>query len=720
MDASKQHRGLVFVTAFESLLKLLIFLLVGAYVTFYLFDGTTDLYEQIAELPQFEQLTQLNGLEATTSWLFTILLSFLAIFLLPRQFQMAVVENEAVEQIRPAIWLFPLYLLLFNVFVIFIAWAGVLTFGEMVNADYYLLFLPLGQENWWLAVLAFFGGLSAVISMVVVATVALSTMISNNLIIPYGFLDRFSAGESVINAVWIKRIRRWSIVLIVLAAYGFYGSFSTRAPLYKIGLMAFVIIAQLAPAFFGGLYWNRGSGRGAIAGMLVGMLVVGYTLILPFTLEAFSDATYLMEQGPAGVYSLRPHALLGLDYLTPPAHACWWSLLANSLTYLSVSLGFEGHYRERNYAELFVDGRLLNELQDRVRVWKGEAKVANIKEVLYKFLGIRPTEEAMARFFERYQLPTDSQQADARLINYAEKLLTGSIGSASARILVDSVVKEEKITLPEVLEILKESKENIQINKALQEQSTALQTLTDQLRTANTNLRLKDQQKDDFLDTVAHELKTPITGIRAATELLMDDLEEMPAKLRNNFLTNILQDTDRLARLINNILDFEKLSNGRDSLHLAVHNFEDTLNKACQSIEQLAAQKQVRLIRPKTKNLTARYDEDRILQVLTNLLSNALKFCSAQTGQITLNYYLEEDYLHVQIADNGSGIPAKDLPYVFQKFYQSDNQTTIKPMGNGLGLAICKHIVERHQGTIALENRAEGGVLATFTLPVII
>lgn len=718
MDASERHRGLVFSIAFESLLKLFVFLLAGIYVTFYLFDGTTAIYEQMQVLPHFEQITQLQGMEAGFNWMFTILLSFLAIFLLPRQFQMAVVENEDPEQIKTAIWLFPLYLLLFNLFVIFIAWGGTLRLGNTANPDYYILSLPLQTGNWGLALLVFIGGLSAVISMVVVATVALSTMISNNLIIPYGFIERFSAGYPTINAIVIKRIRRISILLIVLAAYAFYVTFSARAPLYAIGLIAFVIIAQLAPAFFFGLYWNRGTAKGVIAGMLVGLLVVGYTLIIPFTLEAFSDASVLINEGPFGWAWLRPQALLGLDYLSPPAHAFFWSMFANGLTYLVVSLVVEGHYRERNYAEMFVGGRLMNQLQDNALVWKGEARVSNIKEVLYKFLGIGKTEEALATFFDRYELPSNTKDADARLINYAETLLTGSIGSASARILVASVVKEDEIALPELLEILNESRQNIQINKALKEQSSALQTLTNQLTAANDALKIKDQQKDDFLDTVAHELKTPITGIRAATELLIDDLEEMPPDLQSNFLNNILQDTDRLARLINNILDFEKLSNGRDILHLAVHNFGDTLNKALSSIQQIAAKKQIEIQQKNNSKISVQYDEDRILQVLTNILSNAIKFCPPTGGCIEVDYYIKEHFLQVTIADNGKGISEEDIDYVFQKFYQSNNQTTIKPIGSGLGLAICKHIIAGHKGDIQLENRTTGGVQVTFSLPI--
>lgn len=717
MDASEQHRGLVFSIAFESLIKLFIFLVIGLYVTFYLFDGTTDMYAQMSRLPQFERITQLQGMESGFNWLFTILLSFLAIFLLPRQFQMAVVENEDSEHIKTAIWLFPLYLLLFNIFVVFIAWGGTLKLGDQVNPDYYILFLPLKEGHWGLALLVFIGGLSAIISMVVVATVALSTMISNNLIIPYGFIDRFSAGRPKENARLIKRIRRVSILLIVLAAYIFYITFTTRTSLYSLGLIAFVMIAQLAPAFFFGLYWNRGLSKGAITGMLVGVSIVGYSLIFPFTLAAFSDASNLMANGPYGLSWLRPHALFGLDYLSPPAHAFFWSLFANGLTYVVVSLMVEGHYRERNYAERFVDGSLLGKLQDKALIWKGEAKVVNIKEVLYKFLGVPKTEEALALFFERYELPTTTEEADARLINYAEKLLTGSIGSASARILVANVVKEYELTLPELLEILHESKQTIQNNKALKEQSMALQVLTDQLTKANNSLRIKDQQKDDFLDTVAHELKTPITGIRAATEILIDDLEEMPVALQSNFLTNILNDSDRLARLINNILDFEKLSNGREKLHLAQHDFGQTLTTAFSSVQQIAAKKHIQLIRKTTSSIAYHYDEDRILQVLTNILSNALKFCPVTGGQIEVDYYIKEHFLYVTVADNGNGIAEEDIEYVFQKFYQSTQQTTLKPIGSGLGLAICKHIIERHRGHIQLENQTTGGVRVTFTLP---
>ena len=281
-DASEKHKGIVMSVAFESILKLVFFLFVGIYVTYILFDGTEDIYGKMSQAENFNSLTTISGFEEGFNWLYTIMLSFMAIFLLPRQFQVSVVENVREKHLKNAIWMFPLYLLLFNVFVIFIAWAGNITIGNVEQAEYYALLLPLQNGNTFLSVLVFLGGFSAVISMVVVATLALSTMVSNNLVIPYGFLDYFIKSHPERNAKYIKNIRRISIFLIIISAYAFYVNFSFELSLYSIGLMAFVIIAQLAPSFFIGLFWNRGSSSATIIGIIAGVAVVFYTLILPF------------------------------------------------------------------------------------------------------------------------------------------------------------------------------------------------------------------------------------------------------------------------------------------------------------------------------------------------------------------------------------------------------------------------------------------------------
>ena len=715
-DASEKHKGIVVSVAFESVLKLVFFLIIGVYVTFYLFNGTQDIFDKMTLTQNFEKLTKIPNLETGFDWFFMMMLSFTAIFLLPRQFQISVIENTREKHLKKAIWLFPLYLLLFNVFVIFIAWGGKLTFGNSVNAEYFTLLLPKQNNNEFLMLLVFLGGFSAIISMVVVSTLALSTMVSNNLVIPYGFLDKFIKSHPERNSKYIKNIRRVSIFSIIILAYGFYHNFSIELSLFSIGLISFVIVAQLAPAFFIGLFWNRGSAKAATFGIIIGFLITTYTLILPFTIEAFTGSKDFTIHGFLNISALKPYALFGIDFLSPPAHAFFWSLSINTICYLIISLIFKGNYRERNYAEMFVDSKNYATLQDGALVWKGEAYVADIKNVLKKFLGEKRTARALSIFFTKYKLPQDIQLADARLINFSEKLLTGSIGSASAKILIASVVKEEEISLIEVLKILEESKEANAVNKMLQDKSKELSNLASQLKKANKDLIEKDLQKDAFLDTVAHELKTPITGIRAATELIMDD-EEMPAEIKEQFLKNILQDSDRLSRLIFNILDFEKLSTDREDLEKQKHNIKTTILKAINTIHQIAVNKGVIIKFNNKENVELYFDEDRILQVLTNLLSNSIKFCQSGIGEIIVYYKVIDNFVHIFIKDNGKKIPEEDLAHIFDKFYQSKNQNTIKPKGSGLGLAISKTIVEKHRGKIWAINNQINGVTLVFKLP---
>ena len=418
-----------------------------------------------------------------------------------------------------------------------------------------------------------------------------------------------------------------------------------------------------------------------------------------------------------GIPALKPYALFGIDFLSPPAHAFFWSMTFNMMSYLVFSLISKGNYRERNYAEMFVDSRNFSTLQDSALVWKGEAFVSDIKSVLVRFLGEKRATRALTIFFTKYKLPQDTQLADARLINFSEKLLTGSIGSASAKILIASVVKEEQISLVEVLKILEESKENIVSNKILLEKSKELTQLSSKLKDANEELISKDKQKDEFLDTVAHELKTPITGIRAATELLMDEEDDMPKEIKAQFLKNILQDSDRLGRLIHNILDFEKLETGRLHLDMQYRDIQKTITKAIRSISQIAAKKEVQIINKNTHAFKTNYDEDRILQVLTNLLSNAIKFSEPKKGIIEVDFKLGNEFVEISVSDNGKGIPEEDHQYIFDKFYQSQDQNTRKPEGSGLGLAITKQIVEKHNGKIWAKKGIKKGAILVFTIP---
>jgi Na+/proline symporter/signal transduction histidine kinase len=716
-DASTKNKGIMATVAFESALKLLFFLILGVYVTFYLFEGTSDIYESIKTTDNFSKLIGVGGFENGIEWFLLIVLSFFAIFLLPRQFQVSVVENNREKHLKKAIWLFPLYLLLFNLFVIFIAWGGKLTFGDSVNSDYYSLLLPLANGDEVMALLVFLGGFSAVISMVVVSTIALANMVSNNLVIPYGFLDKFAKNNPSKNVLYIKSIRRIAIFSIILVSYFFYSNFSVQISLYSIGLISFVIIALLAPSFFIGLFWKRGSSKGTIVGIIVGFSIICYTLIIPFVLKSGNVNSAFVENGLFGIELLRPYQLFGVDFLSPATHAFFWSFLFNTMSFLWVSVSGIGNYRERNYAEMFINDKEFANLPDSAYVWKGEAYVKDIKRVLVRFLGEARTERALTIFFKKYSLSPETTLADARLVNFSEKLLNGIIGGSSAKILIASVIKEEEISLPEVLKILEESKKTLAHNKLLNEQSKELSKLASQLTDANQQLVVKDQQKDEFLDAVAHEIKTPMTGIKGAAELLVEEGEEMPVEIREQFLKNILQDTNRLTRMVQNILDFEKLAEQREQLKLKRLNFKFTLQQAVKSISQLANKKNTRVEINTHRDAYAFYDEDRMLQVLTNIFSNAIKFSDELDGEILVLYKISKKYLVISISDNGKGVPEEDLPYVFDKFYQSKNQNIIKREGSGLGLAISKRIVERHNGTIRVKNEVNYGANFIIKIP---
>ena len=718
LDASKRRKGVLFSVAFESILKLVFFLIVGVYVSFFVFDGTQDIYNQANEEFNLAALSSVGGISGGLNWYFTIVLSFLAIFLLPRQFQVSVVEFSDRSQLKKAIWVFPLYLLLFNVFVIFIAWGGMLLLGnKTVNPDYFSLLIPLHTGQNWLAVLVFLGGFSAVISMVVVSTLALSTMLSNNLIIPYGFIKKFNKNQSVKNEKYIKNIRRFSIFSLILIAYLLYLFFDPDVSLFSIGLISFLIIVQLAPSFFLGMYWNRGSSLGTKAGIIAGLFICLYSYVLPFFASVIFNNPSFENLGPWGIEFLRPYQLFGLDALNPTTHALFWSLLVNTFLYASISVSFKGNYRERNYGEMFVNSEQVVAMRETAFVWKGEAYVSDIQQLLIRFIGEQRAEKALRIFRKRYAVKPDEKLADARFINFAERLLTGAVGSASAKILIGNVAKEKPVSLVEVLQILEENKETISTNKSLAAQSEKLIQLTQKLKQANEELKIQDQLKDDFLDTVAHELKTPVTSIQASSEVLADG-EDMPFQLRKQFIENILNDTERLAVLINDILDLEKLASGRDNLNLANNNFVKTVTKAIQGVQNIADKKKVSLqLKTEFTSIEAEYDHDKMMQVLTNLLSNALKFVNSETGIIQLQITSKKENIICEVSDNGKGIPNEDLPHIFKKFYQSKNQNLKKQKGSGFGLAICKKIIELHNGNISAKANLKQGASIHIEFP---
>lgn len=703
VDASEKRLGIISAVAVESFLKLIFFIILGVFVVYGVFNGFDDIYEQASKLPDFTQKNTFNGLEGAFNWFLMCMLSMTAIFLLPRQFHTTIIENRTEKHLKTAIWLFPLYLLLMNFFVFPIAWGGkILFFGENVNPEFYSILIPQKFGNMLIAGMVFLGGLSACISMIIISSISLSVMLSNNIIIPYGWLNSLKTETEYANNRTIVNIRKFSIFSLILLGFVFYKYLISSATLFSVGLTAFVLIAQLAPAFFGAIFWRRGSYSGAVTGIIAGVLICYFNLILP----NYFETTY---QNSA-VFNF-----FKLAYLSPVASAFFWSLLVNGGLFMIISSFVAGNYRERNFAELYVDINDYIQHHENAYIWKGTANISDITNILTRFLGEKKTRQALKIFNLKYNISDENDSADSRFIKFSENLLSGRIGTASAKILIEGVTKEDKITLPEVLKILEESKENISMNKQLTEHSQQLRKLSEELQNANETLVIKDKQKDDFLDSVAHELRTPITAIRATSELLLDD-DEMPAEIKKDFLGNIISESDRLAEIINDILFLDKLEAGTTPLNLAEKNITETYHKALKPLLQLFEQKhlhhsEVNLL----QHEIFEFDEMKMIQVFQNILGNALKFANEQ-GMIQTKFQEKDGMLKISIFNTGKTIPTEDLQYVFEKFYQSKNQNLRKPLGSGLGLAICKRIISAHGGNIEAKNK-EIGVTFEIFLP---
>ena len=711
VDASEKRLGIISAIALESFLKLFFIIILGLFVIYFAFDGFSDTYQKASKFPDFKAKNTFNGIEGAMNWMILCMISGTAICILPRQFHTAIIENRQEKHIKTAIWFFPLYLLIFTIFIFPIAWGGRLIFeGQNVNPEFYSILIPQHFNNTLITVLVFLGGLSSCISMIIISAITLSIMVSNNLIIPYGLLGKFKSENEVRNTRNITNIRKFSIFGLVILAFCFYKYFILKTSLDSVGLISFVIIAQLAPAFFGALFWRRGSYKGAVIGLLAGLAICYFGLIIP---QYYFSYTSELKGVLRDMYNA--FQFFDIYFLTRIPEIFFWSILVNTGLFTILSVSMKGNYRERNFAELYVDIDKYIQNHENAFIWRGTAYVSDIKNILERFLGKKKTEQAMRIFNIKYNIDSQTETADSRFIKFSENLLAGRIGTASAKILIEGVTKEDKISLKEVLNILEESKENITLNKKLIEKSEELKQLSNDLSSANENLIIKDRQKDDFLDSVAHELRTPITAIRSAGEILADD-DDIPLDIKREFLNNIITESDRLSEIINDILYLDKLQHGEIALNIQQNNIIETYKKALNPILHLIQQKNIHISEVDLLNqYIFEYDEARMIQLFQNILGNALKFTDEQ-GTIQTKLSEKEDFLVIKIFNTGKNIPEEDLEMIFDKFYQAKNQNIRKPTGSGLGLAISKRLVEAHSGNIKAENSGLG-VTFTVTLP---
>jgi signal transduction histidine kinase len=629
-----------------------------------------------------------------------------------------VIENLDEQHLIKAIWLFPLYMLAINVFVLPIAFGGLLRFPQGgVDADTFVLTLPMVEKQEWLALLVFIGGLSAATGMVIVETIALSTMVCNDLVMPVLLrVQGLRLNERADLTGLLLGIRRGAIVLILLLGYFYFRLAGEAYALVSIGLVSFAAVAQFAPVVLGGIFWKGGTRAGALCGLIAGFAVWFYTLLLPALAHSGWVPGSLLEQGPWGIALLRPLELFGLSGLDETTHSMLWSMIANVGAYVGVSLLASPSADEHRQASLFVDVFRHAGESGGARFWRGTASVPQLYSLLARFMGIASADETFKEYAESKgrRWPDGELLADAELVHYVEMQLAGAIGAASARVMVASVVKEEALTLEEVREILDEASQVVVYSHRLEQKSRELEAATESLRSANERLTELDRLKDDFVSTVTHELRTPLTSIRAFTQILYEN-PDVVVDQRMKFLGIITKETERLTRLINQVLDLSKIESGKAQWQDARLDLTELIGDTVTGMGQVFEERGIKVeLKVPGRVAAVRADVDRIIQVL----SNAAKFCEPGKGRIEIALSEQPGRLRVDVRDNGPGISPADQEVIFGKFRQVGDAPSGRPRGSGLGLHISRQIVEHFGGRMWVESAPGQGACFSFTLPV--
>lgn len=604
LDATERHEGMVTAIAFESVVKLVAFVAAGITVTWGLYNGFGDLFSQASKAGHTALFTL--G-DSTGTWVWLNVLSLFAIVLLPRQWQVGVVENVDERHVRQAMWMTPLYMLLISVFVLPIAAAGLLQFGSGAEADTFVLTVPMAAGLDALTLLVFVGGLSAATGMIIVETVALSTMVSNSIVVPM-LLRRGYRGRL---ARLILITRRLAIVAILLLGYAYFRLAGESAALVSMGLVSFAAVAQFAPAIIGGLYWKGGTRDGVMAGLVGGFAVWTYTLLLPsFAATGWVPRGFL-DHGPFGVEALRPEHLLGITGMDNISHGMFWSMLVNVGCYLVVSLLGRPQAREQAQAVLFVDA-----LDDpsRPRLWRSRVPVPALHELLVRSLGHR----AAAKALDGVDLESE-QDADPDLVHHVETVLAGAVGAASARMMLTSIAGEEQLGVEEVMEMLDEASQVA----ALEERHRLARELHDSVSQALFSMTLHARAVELALQKQGGDPGGPVArGITELRSLTQDALAEMRASL---------------FQLRPDALREDGLAEAIRKQSAAIASREDVV---------------IAVNAPGYRLSLDEHAEEELFRVVQEAVHNAIKH--ARPGRIDITL-LDEDGLIIEVSDDGTG-----------------------------------------------------------------
>jgi len=484
LDASERHGGLVFAIAFESAIKLVAFLSVGIFVTYGLFNGFGDILAEIKTGP-FAGLTRIGSDSGVSflEWTSLTFLSMMAVMFLPRQFHVAVVENYSAGHIKKAMWLFPLYLFLINVFVLPIAYGGLLLGDIQSSADYYVLSIPLHYGHPLLALFVFVGGFSAATAMIIVESVALSTMVMNSFVMPTFWNLRAFKNFSTV----MLNIKRVVILGCVFLGYTFAVTIGEYYSLVDIGLKSFEAVTIFAPSMLLGLYWKGGNKKGAIAGIIAGFSVWIYTLLIP----ALMRAGIIEPHGVMGaIFSsrlLNPTALFGLEGLDRWSHSLFWGLLLNLLSFVGVSIFTRQSDAETRQAIIFVDSYSPLQFSQTHR----PVNIAEIEDILGQYIGQFEAREVVDVFLKKNMITRQTISGEwlQKLRQEAEQILSGALGPS-----ISTLVFQERMVLTH--------DEALRVSDSIQQISRSLRLSRQELAEANRQLAMLKEFSENIIESL--------------------------------------------------------------------------------------------------------------------------------------------------------------------------------------------------------------------------
>ena len=690
LDANERHHGIVMAIAVEAVVKLVALVAVGVFVVWGVAGGPEAMLSRIEASP-IELWDQSNS-----RWFTLIFLSAAAFLCLPRMFQVLVVENADERHLFVAGWAFPLYLFLMSLFVVPIAVVGLDLLPVGSNPDLFVLTLPLDQGRDGLAMLSFLGGFSSATSMVVIVAIALSTMVSNHMVVPIWLSLQNRQGAVMSGDVRdvILLARRLSVAAILMLGFVYYRLSGGGTSLAAIGLVSFAGAVQILPAMLGGIFWRGATGVGAAMGLLAGLLIWLWTLFLPsFGTDALITQS-IIDHGPFGLNWLRPQALFGFGGMDPLVHSVMWSMILNTGMFLIGSLLSFPSPIERLQGAQFVD---VLEHTAGARAWStADATAEDLLVMVQRIIG---STEAQALF--QHEATTQGKlgylpEVTPAFVERLERELAGSVGAATAHAMISQLLGGSGILVEDLIAVADETAQILEYSNRLEAKSEEQERTARALRDANEKLTALSIQKDAFLSQISHELRTPMTSVLSFSEILGD--KEVSPEDREQYAGIIYDEAQRLTRLLDDLLDLSVLENGQVNLHEQSGSLDDLLDRAIRAVGLQNDEFQV-VRNPKAEAITLTTDLDRLVQVFINLIANAMKYCDAVSPRLKISITESYGVYNIDFIDNGTGIEIENRQVIFEKFSRLSDQS--KAGGAGLGLAICREIMHRLGGDIS-------------------